>query len=77
MIKTIANDREVLFRFGEVVCLKSGEFGIALGNLFEDDVYADHSECVVLLFTQFRKNIHDNGLRDLAPSELSKQYANI
>jgi len=76
-MSTPALDREILFRFGEVVCLKSGEFATTLGNLFEDDTYVDHENCVVLLFPAFRTNIHDNGLRDLVPSELSKQYANI
>lgn len=72
----IAN-RKPLFKFGEVVRLKTGEFATALGNLFEDDIFADHESCVVLLFPPFRDGIHDNGLRELSPACLDKQYANI
>lgn len=67
-------DRKILFRFGEVVRLPDDSFGTVLGNLFEDDVFADQQKCTVLLFTEFRTSKHDNGLCDVKPTDLRKQY---
>jgi len=48
------------------------QFGEAFATVL--DFYENRSECLILLFPQFRTDGHDNGLREVSWHAINKQY---